>query len=304
VAGLGGWSGRPGPRGVYLFAGPTGVGKTETALLLAQILGGDRPSLVRIDCNTLQSSAIDSGVAKNRLLGVPPGYVGYARGQGGILSRVRDFPESIVLFDEFEKASSSIGQILLQILDKGQVEDVDGNLLDFRRAYVIFTTNAGSVYQGRQLGFKTEEEVPQTDLDQMKACLANLGLAEEFLGRLTHTFLFTGLTAAVIQQVLQQQLEDMRKTSQAKGVELSWSEELVPHLLAAWQISLGVRFAITVLQNRITEQLNVAEAQGDLQGVTRIRLEVMPSDKRQAGPDLVGLARCRKENNMLVISLA
>src|SRR5207244_2316370 len=113
---------------------------------LSKILGAGRENLLRVDCNTLQGSGSESGPIINRLLGVPPGYVGYARGQGGILSRVRDLPECVVLFDEFEKAGAAVWRLLLQIIDNGQVEDTDGNLLDFRRSFIIFTTNAGCVY--------------------------------------------------------------------------------------------------------------------------------------------------------------
>jgi len=101
VAGFGDWSRRSGPRGVMLFGGPTGTGKTETALILASLLGEGERNLIRVDCNTLQGSAHDAGPAIARLLGVPPGYVGYARGQGGILSRIRDVPECVLLFHEF-----------------------------------------------------------------------------------------------------------------------------------------------------------------------------------------------------------
>src|SRR5262249_47273478 len=160
--------------------------------------GAGRDSLIRVDCNTLQSSGADSGPIINRLLGVPRGYVGYARGQGGILSRVRDVPESIVLFDEFEKAGPAVGRLLLQIIDHGQVEDTEGNLLDFRRSFIIFTTNAGCVYDSHQLGFgaassSRDSDIPHGDLEGMKRELRNAGLGEEFLARLTHLLMFKGL---------------------------------------------------------------------------------------------------------------
>ncbi len=127
---MGGWAAdREAPRGVFFFCGPTGVGKTETALALSKVLGGGGESLIRVDCNTLQRSGSDSGPILNILLGVPPGYIGYVRGKGGVLSRVRDNPESVVLFDEIEKADASVGKTLLRIIDTGRCEDNDGNIL-------------------------------------------------------------------------------------------------------------------------------------------------------------------------------
>src|SRR5262249_43986051 len=113
------------------------------ALTLAKALGGGRDALVRIDCNTLAGASHDGTMAVSRLLGVPAGYVGYVKGQGGLLSRVRDTPEAVGLFDEMEKAPPKGGELLLQILDEGTAEDSDGNRLDFRRTFIVFTTNAG-----------------------------------------------------------------------------------------------------------------------------------------------------------------
>jgi ATP-dependent Clp protease ATP-binding subunit ClpC len=308
VAGLGKWSRRSGPRGVFLFAGPTGVGKTETALLLGRILGGDRDNLVRVDCNTLQGSFHETGQAINRLLGVPPGYLGYARGQGGLLSRIRDFPQSVLLFDECEKAGPVLGRLLLQIIDEGKVEDVDGNVLDFRRAYIIFTTNAGCTSERRPLGFNPQEqaplETPAADPEAVKRELRAAGLADEFLGRLTHLILFKGLDRQSLRTILESQLESLRQTSETRGLKLVWSEDLVAHLAAEWQPRFGVRCATTMLRHRIGEQLDLAETQGELKGIRQIRLEVLPLPPKAAEPALAGFAARRLEGDTLVISLA
>src|SRR5262249_35733194 len=119
------WFLRPGPRGVFLFGGPTGVGKTETALHLSRLLGGGRDALGRVDCQNLQGSG--SGWEANpltwRLLGVAPGYRGHTPGcRDGLLVRVRDFPECVLLFDEFEKADATVGRLMLRILDEGKCQ--------------------------------------------------------------------------------------------------------------------------------------------------------------------------------------
>lgn len=308
VAAVGGWAGRHGPRGVFLFGGPTGVGKTETALLLAQIMTGGKDNLIRVDCNTLQGSASDSGPAINRLLGVPPGYVGYARGQGGILSRIRDLPECIVLFDEFEKATPGVGRLLLQIIDDGRVEDVEGNLLDFRRAFVIFTTNVGAIYDRHQMGFNPGGPgaggVPQVDADLLKRELRMLGLGEEFLARVTHIFLFKGLQRSDVPPILERQLEGLRHLSELKGLQLSWDPDLVPHLASRWQPRFGARFLQTILRHRIVEQLGIAEAQGELKDARHIRLEVMTTVAGPLEERLSGLVQRRRDSDTLILSLA
>src|SRR5207249_4199047 len=108
----------------------------------------------------------------------------------------------------------AVGKLLLQIIDDGQVEDVDGNLLDFRRSFIIFTTNAGCIYDQRQMGFSaeqgTERETPTADLDSLKRDLRALGLGEEFLARMTHILLFRGLDRDSIEEILRRQLEGLR----------------------------------------------------------------------------------------------
>ena len=309
VAGLGGWGKGSRPRGVFFFAGPTGVGKTETALLLSKVLGGGRESLVRIDCNTLQGGH-DAGPALHILLGPPPGYLGYVRGQGGLLSKVRDNPECIVLFDEVEKAHPGVGKLLLQILDSGHAEDNDGNRLDFRRAYIVFTTNAGCTYDRQaSIGFAGagEEPIlasPSVDIEALKADLRQLGLGEEFLGRISHWFSFQGLTADAIVSVIQIQLERLRRVAKERGFVLTWEPAIVGYLASRWQPRFGVRHLTTILRNRIEEQLSVAEAQGDLKGVTTIRLAVLETAGGEAVRGLVGLATRERRGDTMIVHLA
>ncbi|MFC1660387.1 AAA family ATPase [Gemmatimonadota bacterium] len=308
VSGMGGWAAkREAPRGVFFFCGPTGVGKTETAVLLSKILGGGRESMVRVDCNTLQGSGRDAGPALNILLGAPPGYIGYVRGKGGVLSRVRDNPESIVLFDEVEKADPGVGKVLLQIIDDGRCEDNDGNLLDFRRSFIVFTTNAGAVYEHRQsIGFEKDSgpAEPTTDLEALKGEIRAMGLGEEFLGRISHFFVFHGLRADSVEVILKTQLERLAGTAEERGFGFEWDEEVVGHLVSQWQPRFGVRHLVAILRNRVVEQLSVADAQRELEGIQTIRLELMDAEGLEGLGDLAGLARRTRRNGTLVISLA
>ncbi|HUT88602.1 MAG TPA: AAA family ATPase [Thermoguttaceae bacterium] len=306
TAGLGNWSRRKGPRGVYLFGGPTGVGKTEVAQLLAVILGGQRDALIRIDCNTLGGSGYDGGPTRNILLGVPPGYVGYARGQGGLLSKIRDLPASVVLFDEFEKAGPEVGELLLRIIDEGRSEDVDGNLLDFRRSYIIFTSNAGCTYDHSTMGFPTtdeeEEDLPTVDRGALLEELhRRVGLGQEFTARLSHMFLFQALSAQAIRQVLAMQLERLSETAEVRGYRLTWEPDLIDHLASQWQPRFGARFASAMLRNRISEQLSVAETQGELVGVAEIHLDKLAvSESAELSAATGAVSRERKGDTLFI----
>lgn len=310
VAGLGDWFAGTRPRGVWFFCGPTGVGKTECATVLAEILGGGADALVRINCNVLQGSGLDSGPAINTLLGAPPGYLGYVRGQGGLLSKVRDKPESIVLFDEIEKADPGVAKLLLQIMDNGYTDDNEGNRLDFRRAYLVFTTNAGSNYgeTRRAIGFPaatqaTDEPLPLA-IDDVRAALRAIGYGEEFLGRVEHFFVFEAMKRETVGLIVANELAKLRAGAAARGLELEWDPALIETLLAAWRPRFGARHLLAIVRNRIVGQLAVAQAEGGLEGVRTIRLRA-PGSFAAADNDVpAGAATRRREGDVLLINVS
>jgi len=308
------WLKHDGPRRVLFFCGPTGVGKTETARILAKILGGGpREAMLRIDCNTLQGSGYeDAGPILNRLLGVPPGYIGYARGEGGILSKIRDTPECIVLFDEIEKASPAISKVLLQVLDDGRVDDTDGNLLDFRRAFIVFTTNAGATYETKgkiglpDLSRPAEDRaggpVPRVSVEAVKADLLARGYGEEFFGRQIDFIVFEAMERDDVEVVLKRQLGDLKNEAELRGYDLSWEPEVVGHLLKTWSPRFGARWVYNILRNRIVEQLALADAQGELKGVTKIHVVKRPTVVRKEGePEIAGLASRLVEGDTMTV---
>jgi ATP-dependent Clp protease ATP-binding subunit ClpA len=305
---LTGWIKRSGPRGVFMFCGPTGVGKTETVLRLSQIVSGGAEALVRVDCNALQGPAHDPGPAINVLLGAPPGYLGYVRGQSGVLARIRDNPECIVLFDEIEKASPGVAKLLLQIMDDGRIDDNEGNTLDFRRAFLVFTTNAGSDYGHRSIGFSQDDDsgqpTPTVDLEAVKSEMRSAGFGEEFLGRISHFMIFQGLKAPAIRQLIGMHLERLRASADVKGYALQWAPDLIEHLTTRWQPRFGVRHLHMILRNRIVEQLAVAEAEGELKGIRTIGLRTLGTAESGSGANLVGLATRDRDGETLYINLA
>lgn len=303
MAGLGNWRQRQRPRGVFLFGGPTGVGKTETALQLARILGGDHEQLIRVDCNTLQTVASNDGSAQWRLLGVPPGFEGHARGQGGLLSPIRENPECVVLFDEFEKADSSVGNLLLRIIDEGKCQDTEGNDLDFRRSFIIFTSNAGCEYPPDQPFGLTPAQGPATpvvSLMSLQNHLRAIGIGQEFIARIEHTFLFTALDGPAVRIILERHLQALARTTEGHNLKLSWAANLIEHLASQWQPRYGVRYLAVMLKHRVIEQLSLADAQSELRDVTSVHVRPL------AGPaaDRVGFATRHREKDCLIIELA
>jgi ATP-dependent Clp protease ATP-binding subunit ClpC len=314
------WFTRKGPRRIFFFCGPTGTGKTETARILSKILGGDREAMIRVDCNTLQGSmSQDAGPVINRLLGVPPGYIGYARGEGGLLSRIRDMPECVVLFDEIEKASPAISQVLLQVLDEGRVEDSDSNLLDFRRAFIAFTTNAGVSYETarREIGFGRGESCtvnaageasPSVTKETVIHELGQRGYGMEFFGRSIDFIIFESMTRKGARQILERELGNLHETADLRGFALVWEQSVIEHLLDEWSPRFGARWVFDILRNRIGEQLNLAAAQGELDEiegigrVTRILLTKRPDDEvSEKDTVIAGLAGRRREGDTITV---
>ena len=196
------------PIGSFMFLGPTGVGKTEVARTLAYELFDDEKHMVRIDMSEYMESH-----SVSRLIGAPPGYVGYDDG-GQLTEKVRRNPYSIVLFDEIEKAHRDVLNILLQILDDGRITDGHGRVVDFKNTIIIMTSNIGSQYV---LDGKVDE-------DMMNAELKNY-FRPEFLNRIDEIIVFNALSKKVIYEILDKLVDDLNKKIKHQRISISLTEK-------------------------------------------------------------------------------
>lgn len=214
------------PIGSFMFLGPTGVGKTELAKALAEFLFSDEKSLIRVDMSEYMERHTIS-----KFIGSPPGYVGYEEG-GQLTELIKHRPYSVVLFDEIEKAHPEVFNILLQILDNGRLTDAKGRTVNFKNTIIIMTSNIGGEYvqeMGR-LGFMGGDEdtrdKKEGDMkDKIRKSLER-HLRPEFLNRLDEIIIFSSLSSAAIQKIVEIQLERVRRRMEGREIMMSFTESL------------------------------------------------------------------------------
>jgi ATP-dependent Clp protease ATP-binding subunit ClpB len=241
------------PMGSFIFLGTTGVGKTELAKALADYLFNDENALVRIDMSEYQERH-----SVSRLVGAPPGYVGYDEG-GQLTEKVRRKPYSVVLFDEMEKAHPDVFNILLQVLDDGRLTDNKGRTADFRNTIIIMTSNIGSMLIQDKLKSITESN-REIILDQTREEVFDLlkkTIRPEFLNRIDEVIMFTPLTEKEIVKIVRLQLKKIKEMLQANDIQLEVTEEAI-QLLAAegYDPQYGARPLKRVLQREILNKLS------------------------------------------------
>ena len=231
----------------FIFVGPTGVGKTELVKRLAGELFDKPETLIRLDMSEFMEKH-----AVSRVIGSPPGYVGYDEA-GQLTEKVRRKPYSVVLFDEIEKAHPDVMNILLQILDEGRITDAQGRDVGFENTIIIMTSNAGSERRDNALGFgKTKESAGKENA--MKA-LKNF-LRPEFLGRVDEIIFFRELDAADYAKIALLQLEELRESLLEKGIRFTWSEEAVAILAEqALEGTRGARDLRNVLRRQVEDPI-------------------------------------------------
>ncbi|MDR2430911.1 MAG: ATP-dependent Clp protease ATP-binding subunit [Candidatus Margulisbacteria bacterium] len=217
------------PSGVFLFAGPTGVGKTELARTLAEFLFGAQDKLIRID----MSEYIEK-FNVSRLIGAAPGYVGYEEG-GQLTEQVRRNPYSVVLLDEIEKAHTEVFNILLQVMDDGQLTDSQGRTANFKNTVIIMTTNAGTEEQNKAaFGFVADKDREVISYEKMKERLQDTlknVFRPEFLNRIDEVILFHQLTKKEIRQIVELMLSKLNKQLNQQKIQAEFSEALKNYLI-------------------------------------------------------------------------
>ena len=257
------------PIGVFMFLGPTGVGKTYLAKKLAEFMFGSSEALIRIDMSEYTESFNTS-----RLIGAPPGYVGYEEG-GQLTERVRRHPYSIVLLDEIEKAHANVYNLLLQVLDEGRLTDGNGRLVDFRNTVIIMTSNAGTRQLkdfGRGVGFSAvgsnglmlnEEDKEHARSIVQKALSKQF--SPEFLNRLDEIITFDQLDMDAIKQIIDIELKGLYKRIEQIGYKIDLSEEAKEFVASkGYDVQFGARPLKRAIQNYIEDGVSDLIVNGNL----------------------------------------
>ncbi len=249
------------PIGSFIFLGPTGVGKTELAKALAEYLFNDENALVRIDMSEYQERH-----AVSRLIGAPPGYVGYDEG-GQLTEAVRRKPYSVVLLDEIEKAHPDVFNILLQVLDDGRLTDNKGRVANFKNTIIIMTSNLGA--HVIQEEFATMDEMnPRPTIERAKEAVMELlkkQLRPEFINRIDEVVMFEPLGTAQVRRIAELQFKQIQQRLEENGIRLEATDEVLQHLAeAGYDPQYGARPLKRVMQRQVLNELSKAILAGNI----------------------------------------
>lgn len=263
------------PIGSFLFLGPTGVGKTELAKVLARYLFNSEDALVKIDMSEYMERHNVS-----RLMGAPPGYVGYEEG-GQLTERVRRNPYSVVLFDEVEKAHHDVFNVLLQILDEGRITDSLGRKVDFRNTIIILTTNLGTRHQSStSIGFNTQDfQSKQKDINADILNEVHRTFKPEFLNRLDEILIFKRLTEVELFDIVDLQLMDIRENLRERGFRFRITKSARELLLEEGNHKdWGARPLRRVIQNRIENAIAEKFLTGEFENSGTISVKAVKNE--------------------------
>jgi ATP-dependent Clp protease ATP-binding subunit ClpB len=269
------------PVGSFIFLGPTGVGKTETARALAEFMFDDERAMVRLDMSEYMEKH-----AVARMIGAPPGYVGYDEG-GQLTEAVRRRPYSVILFDEIEKAHPDVFNVLLQILDDGRLTDSKGRVVDFKNAVLIMTSNLGS----REI--QSAAENPLADRDIRKDVLQVLRdhFKPEFLNRIDDIVVFKQLGREQIATIIDVQLEKLRRNLEDRGITLTLDDSARDLIIAeGYDPVYGARPLKRAIQSLVQNQLAVSLLKGEIVSGQTVRVSAENGEMRFTPADAAGKA--------------
>jgi len=254
------------PIGSFIFLGPTGVGKTETARALAEFLFDDEQAMVRIDMSEYMEKH-----AVARLIGAPPGYIGYDEG-GQLTEAVRRRPYAVILFDEVEKAHPDVFNVLLQIMDDGRLTDSKGRTVDFKNTVLIMTSNLGSAFLVSD-SLKSDKDFEMARESVMHMLREHF--RPEFLNRVDDMVIFRPLGHAQMNEILDLRLNDIRKLLEDRQISLELTEPARQLILASgWDAAYGARPLKRALQRMVQDPLAMKILDGEVLHGSHVRIDV------------------------------
>ena len=269
------------PIGSFLFLGPTGVGKTELSKALAEVLFGDEKAMIRIDMSEFMEKH-----SVSKLVGSPPGYVGYEEG-GQLTDKVRRKPYSVILFDEIEKAHEDVFNILLQILEDGRLTDSQGRVTNFNNTIIIMTSNVGarSITDGKKLGFSKGEEEATEYKDIKKNVLDELKktFRPEFLNRIDDIIVFHRLSKDDIKQIVDIMIKNLALRLESKDIYIDVNEDVREFIAKkGFDVTYGARPLRRAIQNEIEDFIAEEFLEGNIKPGKTIKL-VLKEEKVKIG---------------------
>ncbi len=261
------------PIGSFIFLGPTGVGKTELCKALAEVMFGDEDAMIRIDMSEYMERHTVS-----RLVGSPPGYVGYDEG-GQLTEKVRRKPYSVILFDEIEKAHTDVFNILLQILEDGRLTDAQGRTVDFRNTVIVMTSNVGAhtIRKQNVIGFSADDDGTDSEYEKMKNTVMEelkKTFRPEFLNRLDETIVFHTISEEHLKKIVDLMLKNLSKRLSKKDIHIEVTDAAKTHLAKeGFDPMYGARPLRRVIQRTIEDNLSEAILAGKVKLGQKIHID-------------------------------